>query len=573
MGVIENKLMVKIGGQMHKSFIRKVLVFIILLITICLVSFLAISYVQIRSSVTNQMKNDGSTLIINVKREMIEKRITNMKELQELFQAIKAESKGNIEYVSLSDDKANILLTDNSESVKEVEIGNVDAVSSASTQGDVTKVVSNQATIGKIIQLADGVEVYNISTDIKLGDEFTGALNLGISLKGMYEQIQKALVTTLLISLLIMGIAISIAIFFSRMLIRPIILMSSKLKTFSEGDFTVGFEHKSKDEIGFMADALNHMQQTLKTMVEDIQRNGSQVSHNAGSLTTICDETSEVAADIAKASGELAAASTDLATNSQHGFDQLNQLADEINSIFERTDAVKNNIKHTLEAKTIGTQGILNLMAAIEENVVVSTKIKELVEMLSAKSQGINDITIVIKNIAGQIKLLALNAMIESARAGEGGKGFAVVASEISKLSVQTTNSINGIERLTSEVSAAIEETQAYVNKGADAITLTKEVSRDAGNAFHKIEDSISKIVDEIQILIEAIHRVNNDKNDVVESIENISAISQETTSATEEISSSLEVQLSQMEYASKAAHELELIAKELEQLLSKFKI
>lgn len=558
---------------MLKSLTLKVLALIVLLITICSAAFITVSYVQIRSSVTNQMKNDGSTLIINVKREIIKNQVTGMNELQEIFQEIKAESNSNIEYVSLSDDSGNILVSDSSEIALDEEIGNVDAVASASTKGDVTKVVSQQVTMGEIIELTKGVKVYNVSTDIKLGDKFTGALNLGISLESMHDHIQEALSTTFIISLFIMVIAIGIGTLSSKIIIKPIANMSSRLKTFSEGDFTVGFEYKRKDEIGSMGEALNHMQKTLKAMVEDIQKNAVQVSHNSRNLTTVCDDTSKVAEGIAKASGELATASTDLAINSQQGFEQLNQLAEEINTIFERTDIMKDNIEQTLEAKIIGSQGIHDLKAAIEENVVVTLKINELVEMLSAKSQGINEITTVIKGISNQIKLLALNAMIESARAGESGKGFAVVAQEIGKLSAQTSNSISGIEQLTLEVSAAIEETQEFVHKGADAITRTTTVSGETGKAFDKIETSVNKIINEIQILIEGITQVNRDKNEVVASIESISAIAQETTSSTEEISSSLEIQLSQIENASKSAHELENIATKLEQLIAKFRV
>lgn len=450
---------------------------------------------------------------------------------------------------------------------------NVDAVSSASTEGEVTKVVSDQTTIGSIIKLPGDIEVYNISTDIKLGDDFNGALNLGISLSGMYEQIRSAMITTSLVSLLIMLIAIAIAILFSRILIRPIKLMSNRLETFSNGDFTVGFEHRSSDEIGTMANALNHMQQTLKAMVEDIQRNAILVSKNSVSLTSVCEDTQSVGEGISKASIELAAASSDLASNSSQGFSQLNQLADEITAISKRTNAMKEYIERTLEAKTIGSNGILELKNAIEENVRVSTKIKELVELLMDKSQGINDITTVIKAISDQIKLLALNAMIESARAGENGKGFAVVAQEIGKLSAQTASSISGIERLTVEVSAAIEETQDYVHKGAEVIINTTSVSNDTEQAFDNIGESINNIVDEIKILIKKIDQINQDKNDVVTSIENISAIAQETTSSTEEISSSLEIQLTQIEHASDSAHNLEEIAKELEGLITKFRI
>ncbi len=557
---------------MAKSLMIKVLSIIILLITICSASFIGVSYYMIQNSVTSQMRNDGLTLAANIKREIKVNEIDEVKELQGLFKQIKIESDSNIVYVSLSDKNANLVVSDDSAISMNGEVVSVDSISSATSSGDVSEVVDQQSTLGLVIEVA-GEKVYNVSTDIAINEELTGALNIGISLKSMHIQIKKSVWQTIGISFGIMLIAIVVGIFLSKLIIKPIVQMSSRIKTFSGGDFTIGFEVKSQDEIGKMGQALHHMQQTLKDMVGEIQQNSSNVSQNSQNLTTVCDETSQVAEGIAKASGELARASTDLAINSQEGFERLNNLANEINSIFERTDTMKQSVEQTVIANQIGTKHIHDLLSAINENVNVSTKIKELVEVLSQKSQAIADITSVIKNISEQTKLLALNAMIESARAGESGKGFTVVAHEIGKLSEQTAKSITGIEKIVEEVSTAITQTQDYVVQGSKVISHTSDISNETGKAFEKIEGSVLTIVNEIQILIDAITKVNSDKNEVVGAIESISAIAEETTSSTQEISSSLELQLAKIENASQSAHELQNIALELERLIAQFKV
>jgi methyl-accepting chemotaxis protein len=558
---------------MFKSLTSRVLAVIILLIAICSASLMGVSYYETYQSVTSQMKSDGTTLIVNVKREITEDKITSLAELQDTFKKIKEDSDGNIVYVSLSDENANVIVSDNNVLADSEASGEVDAVSSATSQGDVSEVVSQQTTIGQIVEIASGEKVYNVSTDISLSEELTGALNLGISLQSMNGHIKQAVVETISISLIIMIIAILAGIVMSRRIIKPIVKMSKQLGVYAEGDFSVGFEHTGKDEIGEMSLSLNHMQQTLKTIFEDIQNNANRVASNSQNLTSACEETSSVAEGISKASEELATASTDLAINSQEGFEKLNVLANEINSIYDRADFMKASIEQTRDANQTGTKCIHELQNAIDDNEQVTRKIKELVEVLSSKSEAISEITSVIKNISKQTNLLALNAMIESSRAGESGKGFAVVAKEIGKLSEQTSNSIAGIELIVDEVSTAVAATQDYMLQGSIAINKTTNVSKETGRAFDLIESSVAKIIKEIQILITGITQVNNDKNEVVGAIECISAIAQQTTSSTQEISSSLEIQRTKIENASQSARELQKIAFELERLIARFKL
>lgn len=558
---------------MLKTLTRKMLAVIIFIVILCAASFATISYYEIQRSVTNQMERDGTTLIINLKREIIKNHISDLKGLQDIFKEIKNDSNGNLVYISLSDENSTVIVSDNSE-IKEGNGSDVDAVSSATSKGDVSTVVSEQKTMGQMLTIASGEKVFNISTDFSYSEELSGALNLGISLSSMYDQIKQSMIETILLSLFIILIAGVIGIVMAqKIIIKPIKTMSKKLKVFADGDFTVDFEYKTNDEIGDMSTAMNHMKESLREMVREIKENGYQVSRNSQKLTTVIEETSTTAEGISKASEELAMGSNDLANNSQDGLERLNTLADEINTIFQRADIMKESIEQTRLANETGTSCIQELKDAINENVLVTNKVKEQVDMLGSKSETITQITTVIKNIAKQTNLLALNAMIESARAGENGKGFAVVAGEIGELAEQTSKSIIGIENIIREVSLAIATTQEFMDQGSNVINKTTDVSSETGKAFIQIELTVAKIISEISVIIDGITRVNNDKNEVVEAIESISSIAQQTTSATEEISSTLEQQLVSMEYVSESARELQSIAVELEHLIGQFKL
>jgi methyl-accepting chemotaxis protein len=540
-----------------------------MLIALCCASLIGVSYYVIQLSVTNQMKSDGTTLIQNIKREIKEEQVSNLASLQEIFKKLKDESNGNLVYVSLSDQNAQVIVSN--EILADPATAGADAVSSATSEGDVTEVLEQQTTLGQIITIANGEKVYNVSTDFVLSDQISGALNLGLSLKSMNDQIRQSLVITVILSVIIMFIAIISGVVMARRIIRPIILMSNSLKTFSKGDFTVGFTSDRKDEIGEMGNALSEMQQTLSTMVGEISTSAAKVTRSSQELTTVCSETTGMAEGIARASGELATASTALATTSVDGFERLNNLANEIASITKRADDMRSSINETKQTNEAGMKNIHELLDAVSANEEVTLKIKDMVDMLGNKSEAITDITNVIKTISEQTKLLALNAMIESARAGETGKGFAVVASEIRKLSDQTANSVESIERIIVEVSDSIKEAQEYVSKGSEVLVRTTAVSKNTRNAFRQIDKSITTIVQEIQVMIDSIDKVNNDKNEVVSAIESISAIAEETTSSTEEIASSLEFQLTTIEKASSSAGQLQIIAQELEKLVGHF--
>lgn len=556
------------------SLTGKMLGMIVLLMTICAVSFTLVSYYEVQRSMTSQMKSDGTTLVTNIKREIISNKLLDKKELQKVFQTIMEEGDGNLIYVSLYDAQGNLIVSDNSQ-IAGGSAGENDAVASASltkSSMDLTTVVAKQETTGQILKTPSGEKVYNISTDFTYNQELSGALNLGISLKSMNEQIRDALIETIGMSLIILLLAVGLGIWMGRRMIRPIQKMSECIKRYAAGDFTEEFHHHSQDEIGKMAQDLAHMRSKLGGMMENIQQRASQVTFGSQQLSVMIGESSQAAKEISTATEALATGSSDLAVHAQEGFERLNSLAEEIVALTARADQMKARIEETQEANQTTMNSMKQLQKAIRDNAEVTVNIEEQVNDLSDKSQSITQVTTVIKAVAEQTHLLALNAMIESARAGEQGRGFAVVAEQIRKLAVQTTGSVQGIEEMVREVAAAVEKTREYMHQGTEVITRTSEVSRETGQAFRHIYQTIRQMIAGMQEMIDGITQVNSDKNEVIGTIENISSIAQESTASTEEISASTEQQLASMEQVSASAVEMKEIADDLHRMVGQFK-
>ncbi len=556
------------------SLTGKMLGMIVLLMTICAVSFTLVAYYEVQRSMTSQMKSDGTTLVTNIKREIISNKLLDKKELQKVFQTIMEEGNGNLVYVSLYDAQGKLIVSDNSQ-LQGNTAEEIDAVASSSVTAsnmDLSSVVANQETTGQILKTASGEKVYNISTEFTYNQELSGALNVGISLESMNEQIRDALIETIAISLLILLFAVALGVFMGHRMIRPIVMMSKCIKQYAAGDFTEEFIHHSRDEIGKMAEDLAHMRSKLGGMMENIQLRAGQVTSGSQQLSIMIGESSQAVKEISTATDALATGSSDLAVNAQEGFERLNRLAEEILALTARADQMKASIEETQEANQTTMSSMKQLQKAIRENAEVTVNIEEQVNDLSDKSQSITQVTTVIKAVAEQTHLLALNAMIESARAGEQGRGFAVVAEQIRKLAEQTTGSVQGIEEMVREVSAAVAKTREYMQQGTEVITRTSEVSRETGQAFRQIDQTIHQMIAGMQELIDGIMQVNNDKNEVIGTIENISSIAQEATASTEEISASTEQQLASMEQVSASAVEMKEIADDLHRMVGQFK-
>ncbi|WP_018751112.1 methyl-accepting chemotaxis protein [Paenibacillus sanguinis] len=557
-----------------KSLTTKLLALIVLLMAVCAVSFTLVSYYEVQRSMTSQMKSDGTTLVTNIKREIAGNEIAGLEGLQQIFQTIQTESAGNIVYVSLSDASGQLMVSNDSR-VEQESGEQTDATASASaasTEADLSAVITGQEIQGSILETASGEKVYNISTEFTYNEELSGALNVGISLESMYAEIQEALLETILISLVILLVAMGLGLWMARKMVRPLSMMSARIKEFSTGDFTAEFVHDSQDEIGKIAKDLAYMRTTLGGMVENIQLSAGQVSSGSEQLAIMIEESAAAAKEISAATDALAGGSGELAMNSQEGLERLNRLAAEIHALTERADQMKARMEETREANQTSMSSMKTLQQAIRDNAQVTLGIEGQVNDLSAKSEAITEVTTVIKGIAEQTNLLALNAMIESARAGEQGRGFAVVAEQIRKLADQTTGSVQGIEKMAHEVAEAVDKTRDLMQQGAEVISRTSEVARETGHAFKKIDLTVHQIIAEIQGVTDGIVQVDTDKNEVITTIENISAIAEESTAATQEISASTQQQLAGMDQVKHSAAGMKSVADDLNRLVGQFK-
>ncbi|MDR7855467.1 cache domain-containing protein [Tissierella sp.] len=327
-----------------------------------------------------------------------------------------------------------------------------------------------------------------------------------------------------------------------------------------------------KDEIGSLANSFQRILDNLRIFSRQISESAIHLASSSNELT-ISSEQSAIAADeVARAIEEIAKGATHQALDTEKG---AKHIADLGGLVEKNEDYLKQLNDSTIEVgklKDEGFETLGELMQATESSNDATMEIQNVIDSTNESAEKIENASNMIRSIAEQTNLLALNAAIEAARAGEAGRGFAVVADEIRKLAEQS----NGF---TEEITEIITDLN---NKISQAVTTMKEVSEISKLQNQSVEQTndkfigISKAIESMNKVIDLINKSGqemiNKKDVIVEIIYNLSSISQENAAGTEEASASVEEQTATMMEIANSSEILAGLANEMQEAISKFK-
>ncbi|CQR46335.1 Methyl-accepting chemotaxis protein McpB [Paraliobacillus sp. PM-2] len=369
-------------------------------------------------------------------------------------------------------------------------------------------------------------------------------------------------------------IGILIIWLFSNRIAKPIRKVTEQMKYLSDGDLTVEqLQLKSKDETSKLADAMNHLQDSLKEIITNVSKTSELLTNHGDELTQSANEVKEGTEQVAATMEELASGSE---TQAQHASDlssnmsSFTHLVETANTEGKQIHQTSNNV---LEMTNQGSD-LMRKSSNQMENIhrIVEDSVQK-VAGLDGHSKEISKLVYVIKDIAEQTNLLALNAAIEAARAGEHGQGFAVVADEVRKLAEQVSHSItditgivDGIQNETTAVTNSLQDGYKAVEEGTKQIKIT-------GETFDKIDHNLSEMTNGIKKISENLTQITTNSQQMNVSIEEIASISEESAAGIEESSASTQQTNSSMEEVANRSHELSQLADKLNKLVSQFKI
>jgi methyl-accepting chemotaxis protein len=339
--------------------------------------------------------------------------------------------------------------------------------------------------------------------------------------KDLMKEVNLQTLINVSITIVAIVLGVIVALFISRVfVVKPINFIVDKAEKIASGDLTVRIDYSSKDEIGKLAAALDKMVLALREIATTIERDSQTVKQEASQVAAVSEE---VSATIEELTAQVDSVNSNV--------NNASAAIEEMTSGIEEVAASAQNVAHASQKLSEEAQKVSQLANEGQKailsiaDVIVQTREKadvtfQIVEKLSESAKNIGEIVDTINSIAEQTNLLALNAAIEAARAGEAGRGFAVVADEIRKLAEESkqatqniANILRGIVDNSMKASDATKETVEIVNKAYSESSLVK-------SQFEQILQSIVRMS---------------------QMTENLAASAQEQSAAAEEMSSAMD--------------------------------
>ncbi len=355
---------------------------------------------------------------------------------------------------------------------------------------------------------------------------------------------------TYLMVLIVFGVAsILLAIVFSYTITRSIVAAirgnAKAVKAMANGNLTIDIRTDRRDEFGEEMRAAREMVEKWRDVVGNIKMAAASISSAGQQLSASAEQMSKGSGEQANRSSQVAAASV--------------EMSQTVVDIARNTNNIASSAANTVKIARDGEQVVNQSMQEVKEIAQTVDSSAESIRSLGDRSNQIGEIVNVIDDIADQTNLLALNAAIEAARAGEQGRGFAVVADEVRKLAERTANSTSEIGSMINAIQGDVDRAVKSMNNVAKKVDTGVELSSKAGESLRIIVESVDELLGMVQQIASATEEMSATSEEINRDIEQIAAVSRETSVSSEQ--------------TAQASGELAKLSNDLENIVGQFRV
>jgi methyl-accepting chemotaxis protein len=367
--------------------------------------------------------------------------------------------------------------------------------------------------------------------------------------KAEYERVEKLtrIIRIAAIASTLVGLILSIAIglIITRSVncgVRELAKTAAKL---AEGELTARVDWESTDELGDLGRSFNQMASEFSSLISQVRQSADKVASAATAQASTAEKVSAISGNQTSQAGIAASA--------------LENLNLAVKDIAQKIIDVVSSANNASTMADEGQQVVNRAVLGIQQVALTVKESAQLMAALGLRSDQIGQIVKVIKDIAEQTNLLALNAAIEAARAGEQGRGFAVVADEVRKLAERTATATAEISEMISAIQSETGEAVSTMEKGSNEVSDGVALANQAGQSLQNINNSVKRVVEMIEQISEATRSQSETTNEVTKRVEHIAEMAKENTSSVDE--------------TTQASRELQKLSGHLQQVVSRFKL
>ncbi|MDR2092262.1 MAG: methyl-accepting chemotaxis protein [Azoarcus sp.] len=310
-------------------------------------------------------------------------------------------------------------------------------------------------------------------------------------------------------------------------------------------DFTLQINYRADDEIGEMTRAFDTMVTSLRDSFQSIQSKMREVRSGVEMLVTGAQQVAESSAQQSSSSSAMAASVEEMTVS----INTVSDSADEARTIAQKAGEIAN-------------QGGTIIEQTVDEMVMIAKAVGQAsgaIESLGRESEQISSVVQVIKEVADQTNLLALNAAIEAARAGEQGRGFAVVADEVRKLAERTTQSTGDISSMVGKIQTSSKEAVSEMEQMVKQVESGQTLAHEAGERIQSIREGANKVVQAVSEISNALKEQSSASHDIARHVESVAQMTDQNSAAAGE--------------AANGAQRLGQLAKDVDEIVKQFKV
>ncbi|MBQ8982321.1 MAG: cache domain-containing protein [Lachnospiraceae bacterium] len=401
-----------------------------------------------------------------------------------------------------------------------------------------------------------------------------GAAWAGTPMRDVRASLTKDLLRSILLAiaqLVIFGVIISLV---ANLIKKRIMNVAEDVKLMASGDLSSDDDlHAAIFEVDRLGRDVMNVRTEMREVISVIMENADQLDINMESINSGVATCNDNTGGVVLAVEDLSKGSSSMADSVQNAALEMQTIGtniDEITELSKSAGETAENVKAiTGEAKA----KLENLMNANRNMVSISDEVVDGINGSAVSVGKISTAAEMIAQITSQTSLLALNASIEAARAGDAGRGFAVVASEISNLAAQSDNSTQEIKAIVAEIMATSQNNVELANRIKDAVNAEGKVLNEVNASFDEVDIHVQDTADAILSISDKAEQLDVNKNHVIEEVDSLSAISQENAASCEETSASMDELGANVESIHQQAMDTHELSNKLGEAIAYFKL